>query len=322
MVPGRVPLSLLYGASMRLSKRRLSQLFFALLANANFWALWEKALFRGWPKGLCFPGLNCYSCPLALFACPLGSLQQALAGLRLLGSQALYALVYVVGFLFLCGFWLGRLVCGWVCPFGLIQELFYRIPGPKGQLPKPTRYVKYVLLFLLVLFLPLWLKGPSGYGEVWFCRLVCPAGTLEAGLFNLALRPELRTLVHFFFYWKVLLLGVILVLCVFFFRFFCVVLCPLGAIYGLFNRFGFFRLSWRGKDCLDCGLCRQICPLHLKIPEEINGCECIRCLNCLKVCPPRVIELNFSLTPKGPIDSGQTSAKSGVCAKTGGPRTK
>ncbi len=319
LVPGRLSLSFLHGASMRFSKRSLSQLLFSLLANAHLPALLGRGLYRGWTKGLCFPGLNCYSCPLALFACPLGSLQQALASVRLLGAQALSALSYVLGLFFLYGFFLGRLVCGWVCPFGFFQEILYRLPGPKFSLPHPLRYVKFLLLVVLVFLLPVLITGPSGYGEVWFCRLVCPAGTLEAGLFNLALRPELRTLVKVLFYWKVLLLGLILLFSVCFFRFFCVVLCPLGALYGLFNRFSLFKLSWRGEDCLDCGVCREICPMKVQIPAEINGIECIRCLNCIKACPTRVIELNFSLTPKEAFDSLKASDKSGVCAKTGEP---
>ncbi|NPA49607.1 MAG: 4Fe-4S binding protein [Thermodesulfobacteria bacterium] len=304
-----------------ISKRKFSQLFFALLANANLFALWKKALYRGGLKGVCFPGLNCYSCPLAPFACPLGSLQQALASLKALKWQALSALSYVVGTILLYSFLLGRVVCGWICPFGLFQELLFRIPSPKRVVPRALRYVKYVLLLFLVLLLPALLVGPTGYGKVWFCRLVCPAGTLEAGLFNLALRPELRSLVKTLFYWKVAFLGLVMGLCVVYFRFFCVVLCPLGLIYGFFNRVGFFKLFWRGEDCLDCGICRKICPLNLKIPEEINGCECIRCLNCLKACPTHVIEINLSLTPAGKFDSGETSVKSGLCERTEGHRT-
>ncbi len=306
---------------MRLSKRKISQIFFTLLANANLAALWQKALYRGGLKGVCFPGLNCYSCPLAFFACPLGSLQQVLASLNVLKWQALGALSYIVGTFSLYGLLLGRVVCGWVCPFGFVQELLFRLPSPKKILPSYLKYVKYLLLIALVFFLPVFLVGPAGYGNVWYCKLVCPAGTLEAGLFNLALRPELRPLVKTLFYWKVLFLGLVILLCIFYFRFFCVVLCPLGLNYGFFNRVSLFKLRWQAEDCLDCGVCRKVCPLRLKIPEEINGCECIRCLNCLKACPTRVIEINLSLTPAERFDSPKAFVKSEVCAKTEGPPT-
>ncbi len=303
------------------SRRRLTQFFFALLANANGATFWQKGLYRGSLKGVCFPGLNCYSCPLALFACPLGSLQQALASFKALGWQAFSALSYVLGYFFLYGLLLGRIICGWVCPFGLLQELLFRIPSPKKVLPSFLKYFKYVALFLLVLFLPLFWVGATGYGKVWFCRLVCPAGTLEAGIFNLLLRPELRALVKGLFFLKLSFLGLIILLCVFYFRFFCVVLCPLGLIYGFFNRISLVKLNWRGEDCLNCGLCRKVCPLNLKIPEEINGCECIRCLNCLKACPTHGIGINLSLTPAGKFDLHTTFVKSEVCAKTEGHRT-
>ncbi|WP_457755930.1 4Fe-4S binding protein [Thermodesulfatator indicus] len=294
---------------MKLPKRKFIQLFFALLANANIGFLWQKALYRGPFKGICFPGLNCYSCPAASFACPLGTLQQALASLRLLGSQAVAALAYVAGSLVLFGLFLGRIVCGWICPFGLLQELLYKIKTQKFACPRVLFAVKYFLLVFFVILLPALLVSKTGYGKVWFCRLICPAGTFEAGLLNLALRPELAALVKSLFYWKVALLLTILTLCVFYFRFFCKVLCPLGLIYGLFNKVGFFKLKWHEKACLDCDICEKVCPMGLKIPEELNSVECIRCLNCLKGCPAKVIELEFSSILTERFDSRKSIGK-------------
>lgn len=284
-------------------KRRLVQIFFALLANASPSFLWHSGLYRGWLKGVCFPGLNCYSCPAALFACPLGSLQQVLASLRAIPLTALKAGAYVLGFILLFGFLFGRVICGWICPFGFLQELLYKIPSPKFGLPKAMRYIKLLVLFLLVLLLPWLLVDSLGQGKVWFCRLLCPAGTLEAGVFNLALRPELRSLVGQLFYWKLALLLVLIVLSVLFFRFFCVVLCPLGALYGFFNRRGLVRLSWETSACLQCRACENVCPLGLRLPEELNSMECIRCLQCLKVCPINGIQLIPSGSNSSEIDS-------------------
>ncbi len=274
-------------------KRRLVQFLFALLANAYPGLFWGNPLYRGPLKGICFPGLNCYSCPLAPFACPLGSLQQSLASLRALPVMALKGLAYVLGFFLLFGFFLGRLVCGWVCPFGLLQELIHRVPFPKRRLPHALRKVKFLVLLFMVILLPLLLVDALGYGKVWFCRLLCPAGTLEAGVFNLFLRPELRSLVAGLFYFKLALLFLILLLCLVYLRFFCVVLCPLGALYGLFNRWGLFRLSLRDEECLRCGLCEKVCPMELRIPQEMNGTECIRCLHCLDVCPSKGIRFHL-----------------------------
>ena len=291
-------------------KRRFWQMLFVLLSNASPGFLWHGGLYRGWLKGLCFPGLNCYSCPAALFACPLGSLQQALAAVRVIPGVALKALAYVVGFLFLFGFLFGRVICGWFCPFGFLQELLFKIPTPKFSLPRTLRYTKFVILGLLVLFLPLVLVDNLGQGEVWFCRLLCPAGTLEAGVFNLLLRPELRSLVSLLFYWKLLLLFLLLGLSVVFFRFFCAVFCPLGAIYGFFNRLGLIKLRWETSSCLQCRLCEKVCPLGLKLPEELNSMECIRCLQCLKICPTKGIQIISSGQGSFKIDSPPNFTKS------------
>ncbi len=291
-------------------RRRFWQIVSTLLGNGYLGFLWQRGLYRGWLKGICFPGLNCYSCPAATMACPLGSLQQSLASLRLMPGPAFQAVAYVLGTLILFALILGRIICGWLCPFGLLQELLYRLPGvPKKIPPRRIRWIKYALLFLLVFFLPLALTDITGYGKAWFCRLFCPAGTLEAGIFNLLLRPELRSLVGLLFYFKVFILALIIFLCLIFFRFFCVVLCPLGAFYGLWQRISLIRLHWEAQNCFDCHVCEDVCPVGLKIPEELNSAECIRCLQCLKACPSGGIRLEGPLNFIRQVDQPQRSAK-------------
>ncbi len=291
-----------------LKRRWPWQVLATLLGNAYGGFLLRVGLYRGWTKGLCFPGLNCYSCPAATGACPLGSLQQALASLRLLPAQASAALVYVLGWLLFFGLLGGRFICGWLCPFGFFQELLYKIPlGPKKKAPHWPRPLKYFLLFSLVFLLPVAWVDITGYGKEWFCRLLCPAGTLEAGVLNLWLRPSLRSLVGTLFYLKLALALLIVLLCVIYLRLFCALFCPLGALYGLLQRFGIFRLHLAIEDCLSCGACTRVCPLDLKIPEELDGPECIRCLNCLKVCPTRGIRLEGPLSPLLPVDQRRRS---------------
>ena len=122
------------------------QLYFALLFNANLKGFTTGNIYRGKTKALCVPGLNCYSCPGAVGACPLGSLQGAFSA----GHSTLF---YVCGILLLYGVLLGRTVCGWLCPFGLVQELLYKIRTPKIKKSPVTRilsYLKYVLLAVFV----------------------------------------------------------------------------------------------------------------------------------------------------------------------------
>ena len=102
--------------------RHAVQAAWALLTNSYLAGFARGTLYKGRLKGLCVPGLNCYSCPGAVGSCPIGALQSVL------GSRKFGFSYYVVGFLVLVGALTGRFVCGWLCPFGLIQELLHRIP--------------------------------------------------------------------------------------------------------------------------------------------------------------------------------------------------
>ena len=167
----------------RVPSRRLVQLYAALLYNANLKGFVEGEIFTGGSKALCAPGLNCYSCPGAVAACPLGALQNALAAS---GHRAGW---YALGILLLFGVVLGRTVCGWLCPFGLIQELVHRIPTPKLRKGRATRalsHLKYAVLAVFAVALPLWHGLRNGLAVPAFCKFICPAGTLEGAVGLLA----------------------------------------------------------------------------------------------------------------------------------------
>ena len=128
-------------------KRRLIQLCAALLYNLNLKGFAEASIYKGKSKGLCVPGLNCYSCPGAVGSCPLGTLQNALSAMdRKLPF-------YILGVLLLFGVTMGRTICGFLCPFGLVQELLYKIPVPKIKKNRVTQElskVKYVILAVFI----------------------------------------------------------------------------------------------------------------------------------------------------------------------------
>ena len=169
----------------RPTRRRLIQLYAALLYNAHLRGFVEGEIYTGGAKFLCVPGLNCYSCPAAAGACPLGSLQNALASSR--GRAPFYAL----GMLMLFGLAFGRVVCGFLCPFGLIQELLHKLPVPKlrkGRVTRALSYVKYALLGVLAIGIPL-VYAAQRFPLPAFCKYVCPAGTLEGAVALLA-HPE------------------------------------------------------------------------------------------------------------------------------------
>ncbi len=292
--------------------RRKIQLAAALLGNSYWLFLWRSPIYQGVLKKVCFPGLNCYSCPAAVTACPLGALQNALAAVRFsLAAGQVQLGLYVAGILGLIGSVIGRAPCGWLCPFGLIQELIAKVPTTKHQLWRPFRGVRFALLAILVILLPVAVVDATGYGQTWFCKLVCPAGTLEAGLPLVAMLPDLRGMVGPLFAWKTLLLLLILSGCLFIPRFFCRSLCPLGAIFGSFNRVSWLRLEFRERNCVKCRACYRVCPVGISFfdgKDDINCTSCIRCLRCYNACPASAVCLHF-----GPGSPHSPDEIVGVC---------
>lgn len=235
-------------------------------------------LYRGGLKNFCAPGLNCWSCPAAALSCPIGALQT-------IGARSGFSF-YAAGVVILFGLFLGRAVCGFLCPFGFLQELLNKIPSPKKILPRPLTRVKYFLLVVTVLILPAVLP----LGQPTFCEFICPAGTLEAGLPLIATHEEFRSVLGNLFALKISILIAVIVACVVVHRFFCRVLCPLGAIYGLLNRYSFYRLNFSSESCVNCGRCKKICPLNLDPTRENNSAECVRCGRCVDSCPTKALQ--------------------------------
>ena len=164
-------------------KRRWFQALGAAAANIWLPSFFKARIYQGPTKGICVPVLNCYSCPSAVGACPIGALQNSLGSVKLNLSLARRQFgLYVIGSLAAVGSLVGRIPCGWLCPFGLIQEIVHKIPSRKFQIPKFLTYMKYIVLLVMVILLPLLILDEFGGGEPWFCKWICPAGTLEAGI--------------------------------------------------------------------------------------------------------------------------------------------
>lgn len=269
--------------------RLFIQCAFAALNNGYLLGFGKGRIYTGPLKMLCSPGLNCYSCPGALTSCPIGALQ------AVIGSQAYQASLYVMGFLCIVGTLCGRLVCGFLCPFGLIQDLIFRIPFIKKlrRLPgeKYLRYIRYVLLLFFVILLPMVVADAVGLGDPWFCKYICPAGTLEAGIPLVLLNEGLRRAVGFLYTWKIALLAAVILLSLAVCRPFCRYLCPLGAIYGFFNRFALYRYQVNEAKCTACGACQRACDMDIPVWQKPNSADCIRCGKCRAACPTGAIEL-------------------------------
>ena len=264
-------------------RRRCVQIVSALLYNANLVGFARGTIYSGSLKGICVPGLNCHSCPGALAACPLGSLQTALGDIRTKLP------LYIMGWLLLFGVLLGRAICAFLCPFGLIQDLLHKIRLPKIKKSKVTRalsYCKYAVLLIFVIYLPLHFLWLNSVATPAFCKYLCPMGTLQAGIPLVLANENLRAITGVLFQWRVAWLAIILIAAAFIFRPFCRFLCPLGAIYSLFNKYAIFGIKVNKHRCTSCKACVKSCKLDV---EKINDRECIRCGDCRETCKTKAI---------------------------------
>jgi polyferredoxin len=227
-------------------------------------------------------------------ACPIGAMQTFFGGLRfnLSVAQKKFGL-YVAGLLATVGSAVGRMPCGWICPFGFFQELVHKVPSPKIKIPHFLTYFRYVVLATTVVALPLLIVDQFGYGQTWFCKWICPAGTLEAGIPLMLIKADLRPLIGFMYYWKLGLLALFLVWFVISRRPFCRTVCPLGAFWGLFNKASLFRMAVDDEKCTLCDKCTKDCPVEISIYKSANSPDCVRCLKCVSSCKFGAISYEF-----------------------------
>lgn len=271
------------------------QALWALLTNSYLMGFVQGKLYKGGLKHLCVPGMNCYSCPGAVGACPIGAMQ------AVIGSWNFKFAFYVAGFLMFVGALIGRFVCGWLCPFGLFQDLLHKIPFPKKlkafRGDKLLRKLKYVILVVFVLLLPLFLVDLLGQGAPYFCKLICPVGTLEGGIPLVLMNKAMHSALGWLYVWKNVLLIVLILLSIIIYRPFCKYICPLGAIYSVFNPISMFRYRVDQKKCVGCGACSKACDMGCDPVKSANGPECIRCGKCKSACPTGAICSGFRSKP-------------------------
>ncbi|MBS5450072.1 MAG: 4Fe-4S binding protein [Coriobacteriia bacterium] len=268
------------------------QLAATLASNPFILNFLQGKIHRGSSKIICIPGLNCYSCPAAAASCPIGSLQ------AVIGSSKFSFAYYIVGFLILIGVLLGRVVCGFLCPFGWFQELLHKIPSRKFSTKRLhfLTYFKYVILVVFVIVLPMTVVNEVGMGDPFFCKYLCPVGILEGGIPLSLANESIRASLGSLFTWKSCVLLGIIVLAVFFYRPFCKWMCPLGAFYALFNKVSLYQLRVDASKCTSCGTCGRMCKMDVDVFRTPNHMECIRCGDCIRACPHQAISRAFSLT--------------------------
>ncbi len=276
-------------------KRHIIQALGMLAVDGNLTGFLKGQIYRGPMKKVCMPVLNCYSCPGAVFGCPIGSIQATI------GSAKFNFAFYIVGLLSLFAIAAGRLFCGYACPFGFFQDLLDKIPMPKFKVPKKAaavlKYLKFLILAVFVFILPFTLQDKYGISSPYFCKLICPSGVLFAALPLMSVNKSLAASVGALFSLKFTILAIVTILSTIVYRPFCRFICPLGAFLGIFNPVSLYRLKISDK-CIKCRKCERICKIDIPTYITPNSPECIRCGECIKVCPTKAIEHSFLFTEK------------------------
>ena len=226
------------------------------------------------------PALNCYACPLAQGACPLGTIQHFLV----IGTIPFFAMGAVILF----GIIAGRFYCSHICPFGFLQDMLKKMSKINLRIPFRLEYLKYASLIILAIVLPVIVKEP------FFCTL-CPAGTLEAGIPIVGgewLKVKfssgdtfssgfgILSMIGWWFWFKLGLLAAIILMAIFMKRPFCRMFCPLGAIFGLFNRLSFFIHPQPDTPGQVYHL--KSCPVGIIDKNNVDSPSCIKCRECYK----------------------------------------
>ena len=260
-----------------------------LLTNIHLPNFFRGGIYQGKGKSVCVPGLNCYSCPAASGACPIGSFQ------AVVGSSKFGFSYYITGFLILLGVLLGRFICGFLCPFGWLQELLHKIPSKKlsTRKLKPLTYLKYIILLLAVVLLPALAVNDVGMGDPFFCKYICPQGVLEGAIPLSIVNEEIRAALGTLFVQKLFILLAVVALSILFYRPFCKWICPLGAFYALLNKVSLLEIKMDEQKCVSCGKCAASCKMDVDVRKTPNHAECIRCGKCITACPAEALCFHY-----------------------------
>lgn len=261
-------------------KRLISHISFLFAANLG-------AL--GFKTGFCYPFFYCNACPAATSACPLRAIEVGVSEGNFKWKLITYPLL-TIGTI---GVLTGRAVCGWACPIGLLQRITGRsarflkrkftIIKKLGQhkIERYLRYAKYFVLIGLVVMTPI-LIG-------FMFTDICPVGVLTGTIPIMILNPG-KYVPNIFFYVALVIFILFFVLIFTVERGWCRYFCPVGALLAPFNKVSFLHISVDKKECTNCNLCSEVCPMGIDVPNMHRDPECILCGKCVNACPKNIIK--------------------------------
>lgn len=257
---------------------------------------------------------------------PQNTVGDAFTALQFMLYDVVFPWLVIASFLII-GVLLGKSLCGWVCPFGFVQDLIGFIRRKHMKVSVRTHegmvYVKYavagIILFVSISFSAAKLMGVhQGYENALgvFARApftaLSPAETLFATLPRMVLDigyavtqtpfPDVTSAISampLLFWIQLSIMIGVLVLIAYVPRGWCKYFCPYGAIMAILNRFSFLGLRRDLVKCTkdECRLCVEVCPMRVRILdlpwEKFSDPECIYCLKCVDVCPYKAIRLKY-----------------------------
>jgi len=267
-------------------KRLIAQFFFFFTANLGA---------VGIKSGFCFPFFYCHACPASSAACPLRSFEISIYKVFNKEEPGIFnikLLLFPLLILGTVGILSGRAICGWACPFGLLQrgtgkiarKIHKKLPILKrfqqSKVDRYLRYVKYVLLIFLIFLIPMFIG--------FMFTDVCPNGFLVGTIPTMILNPG-GYVPATYFYIALVILVLFLILIFTIERGWCRYFCPLGAFLAPFNKVSMIHVAVEEKSCLHCNLCTDVCPMGIDVPNMYRDPECIYCGKCISACPKNVI---------------------------------
>jgi ferredoxin-type protein NapH len=268
------------------TQRRIVQLVTLGLLTSNFWGISTGRL--------CLPILHCEACTLSWFLCPIGGMLSSSVAFH---EWPILTLAIIAG----GGLLVGRVFCGWVCPTGLVQDLLYKIPAPKIELPPVLNVAKYGFLLVTVVAVAYFVGKDT---RAFFCNF-CPTATAEVVLPQMIADHD-----YALDAWRLVRFAVLaatVMLAIGHPRSFCKIVCPVGALVALTNKFSLFALRLDAAKCIHCQKCDRACPTGVPVERSSETGraisrhpECVECLTCESVCPTRAIANNSRVLRQRP----------------------